>query len=300
MITYIIKRTGNRYIDISSGKTIDAYYPKGDMNKRSCLAVKHKIIRCESFEIETDISKDITSTEDAYLRLQLLSSREYKPNEINLEGIFQHLPNVAWTSAGPVFPEYVQRLRHIIAEDYHQLTVFSVDKFPRMVDYIVPSGVRIADADRVRLGAYISQGTTVMHEGFINFNAGTLGQCMVEGRITPGVTVGDGSDVGAGASIMGTLSGGGKQKNQIGKGSLLGANAGIGISLGDSCIVEAGLYVTSGTKVTLPDGSVDYARNLSGKNNLLFRRNSLTGSVEVLTTDSSVWGGVNAVLHQND
>ncbi len=181
MSTYIIKRTGNRYIDISSGKTIDAYYPNGDMNKRSCLAVKYKIIVCESFEIETDISKDITSTEDAYLRLHLLSSREYKPNEINLEGIFQHLPNVAWTSAGPVFPEDVQRLRHLIADDYHQLTVFSVDKFPRMVDYTIPSGVRIADADRVRLGAYISQGTTVMHEGFINFNAGTLGQCMVEG-----------------------------------------------------------------------------------------------------------------------
>ncbi|MEB5699411.1 hypothetical protein MXM31_25160 [Klebsiella aerogenes] len=173
VITSIIKRKGNRYIDISSGKTIDAYYPEGEMIKRSCLAVKYKIIRCEFFEIETDISAEINSTEDAYLRLHLLSSREYQPNEINLEGIFQFLPNVAWTSAGPVFPEFVQHLRHLIADDHHQLIVFSVDKFPRMVDYIIPSGVRIADADRVRLGAYISQGTTVMHEGFINFNAGT-------------------------------------------------------------------------------------------------------------------------------
>ncbi|MEG3131145.1 DapH/DapD/GlmU-related protein [Pantoea cypripedii] len=295
-----VKRNGNRYVDIQTNKTIDAYFPEGEFHHRSCLAVKHNIIRCEPFEIEIDISKDITSTEDAYLRLSLLSLREYQPNEINLEGLFQYLPNIAWTTAGPVFPDDVQRLRHLVAGDYHQLNVFSVDKFPRMVDYVIPSGVRIADADRVRLGAYISQGTTVMHEGFINFNAGTLGQCMVEGRITPGVTVEDGSDVGAGASIMGTLSGGGKQKNRIGKGSLLGANAGIGISLGDSCIVEAGLYVTSGTKVTLPDGTVSYARDLSGKNNLLFRRNSLTGTVEVLSTDGSVWGGVNSILHQND
>nr|WP_313683758.1 DapH/DapD/GlmU-related protein [Pantoea sp.] len=295
-----VKRNGNRYVDIQTNKTIDAYYPQGEFQNRSCLAVKHNIIRCEPFEIEIDISKDIISTEDAYLRLCLLSLREYKPNEINLEGLFQYLPNIAWTTAGPVFPDDVQRLRHLVAGDYHQLNVFSIDKFPRMVDYVIPSGIRIADADRVRLGAYISQGTTVMHEGFINFNAGTLGQCMVEGRITPGVTVEDGSDVGAGASIMGTLSGGGKQKNRIGKGSLLGANAGIGISLGDSCIVEAGLYVTSGTKVTLPDGTVSYARDLSGKNNLLFRRNSLTGTVEVLSTDSSVWGGVNSILHQND
>ncbi|ERK06182.1 2,3,4,5-tetrahydropyridine-2,6-dicarboxylate N-succinyltransferase [Pantoea sp. AS-PWVM4] len=295
-----IKRGGNRYVDIQTNKTIDSYYPSGEFHNRSCLAVKHKIIRCEWFEIESDISNGITSTEDAYLRLHLLSLREYKPNEINLEGLFQHLPNIAWTSAGPVFPESVPYLRHLVADDYHQLTVFSVDKFPRMVDYVIPSGIRIADADRVRLGAFISPGTTVMHEGFINFNAGTLGQCMVEGRITPGVTVEDGSDVGAGASIMGTLSGGGKQTNQIGKGSLLGANAGIGISLGDSCIVEAGLYVTSGTKVTLPDGTVSYARDLSGKNNLLFRRNSLTGTVEVLSTDSTVWGGVNAILHKNN
>lgn len=291
---------GSRYVESDSGKTIDAYYSDSSEYARSCLAVKYGLIRSERFEIKVDVQAEITSTEDAYLRLFLLSSRQFKPNELNLGGLFTHLPNVAWTSAGPVLPDQITRLRLLVAAEHHQLTVFSVDKFPRMVDYYVPSGVRIADADRVRLGAYLSEGTTVMHEGFVNFNAGTLGQCMVEGRITPGVTVGHGSDVGAGASIMGTLSGGGKQINSIGRDSLLGANAGIGISLGDSCIVEAGLYVTSGTKVTLPDGSIEYARNLSGQNNLLFRRNSLTGKVEVLKTDSSVWGGVNDLLHRND
>ncbi|AUQ24242.1 MULTISPECIES: DapH/DapD/GlmU-related protein [Pectobacteriaceae] len=300
MTKFFYETAGSRYVETAGGKTLDAYYFDSSEYARSCLAVKYGLIRSESFEIKTDIQAEITSTEDAYLRLFLLSSRQFRPNEINLAGIFAHLPNVAWTSAGPVLPDQVARLRQLVAADYHQLTVLSVDKFPRMVDYFVPSGVRIADADRVRLGAYLSEGTTVMHEGFVNFNAGTLGQCMVEGRITPGVTVGHGSDVGAGASIMGTLSGGGKQTNFIGRDSLLGANAGIGISLGDECIVEAGLYVTSGTKLTLPDGSVEYARNLSGKNNLLFRRNSQTGKVEVLKTDSSVWGGVNEQLHQND
>jgi 2,3,4,5-tetrahydropyridine-2-carboxylate N-succinyltransferase len=175
----------------------------------------------------------------------------------------------------------------------------SIDKFPRMSDYVVPAGVRIADADRVRLGAHLSPGTTVMHEGFVNFNAGTLGESMVEGRITPGVTVGKNSDIGAGASIMGTLSGGGKTKNAIGERSLLGANAGIGISLGDECIVEAGLYVTAGTKVKLPDGSVVAARTLSGKSGLLYRRNSQSGAVEVLETDAQRWGGLNTTLHSN-
>lgn len=300
MTAYIYEMAGSRYVETAGGKTLDAYYSDNSENARSCPAVKYGLIRSEFFQFKTDVQADITSTEDAYLRLYLISSRRFRPNEINLTGIFAHLPNVAWTSAGPVLPDQVARLRHLVAAEHHQLTVFSVDKFPRMVDYVVPTGVRIADADRVRLGAYLSEGTTVMHEGFVNFNAGTLGQCMVEGRITPGVTVGHGSDVGAGASIMGTLSGGGKQTNSIGRDSLLGANAGIGISLGDSCIVEAGLYVTSGTKVTLPDGSVEYARNLSGRNNLLFRRNSQTGTVEVLKTDSSVWGGVNEQLHRND
>jgi 2,3,4,5-tetrahydropyridine-2-carboxylate N-succinyltransferase len=240
------------------------------------------------------------STEDAYLRLHLLSDRTVKPNEINLDGIFGLLPNVAWTSAGPVLPCNVDDLRERVASEYHHLTVSSVDKFPRMTDYIVPEGVRIADADRVRLGAHLAAGTTVMHEGFVNFNAGTLGESMVEGRVTPGVTVGKNSDVGAGSSIMGTLSGGGKTKNAIGERSLLGANAGIGISLGDECIVEAGLYVTAGTKVKMPDGKVVSARELSGQSGLLFRRNSQTGAVEVLPTNSSRWGGLNTSLHSND
>jgi 2,3,4,5-tetrahydropyridine-2-carboxylate N-succinyltransferase len=177
------------------------------------------------------------------------------------------------------------------------LRVYSIDKFPRMTDYVIPSGVRIADADRVRLGAHLASGTTVMHEGFINFNAGTLGESMVEGRITPGVIVGKNSDIGAGASIMGTLSGGGKSVNSVGERSLLGANAGIGISLGDDCIVEAGLYVTAGTKVLLPDGEVVAARQLSGEPGLLFRRNSQTGQVEALATGKNAWGGLNQALH---
>ena len=206
---------------------------------------------------------------------------------------------MAWTSAGPVLPGKVEYLRNIVAAEYHHLIVTSIDKFPRMTDYVVPEGVRIADADRVRLGAHLAAGTTVMHEGFVNFNAGTLGESMVEGRVTPGVIVGRNSDVGAGASIMGTLSGGGKAKNSIGERSLLGANAGIGISLGDECIVEAGLYVTAGTKVKMPDGRVVAARELSGHSELLFRRNSQTGSVEALIADASRWGGLNAALHSN-
>ncbi len=296
----IVEAEGLRYVDVASGKTVEAFYPDDVTSKRSCLAEKHGIVRQEKFSISVDLDQPIVSTEDAYLRLQWLSKRKVKPNSINLQGIFDQLPNVAWTSAGPVFPQLVDKLRSHVADDYHQLVIYSVDKFPRMLDYVIPTGIRVADGDRIRLGAYLSEGTTVMHEGFINFNAGTLGKSMVEGRITPGVTVGEGSDVGAGASIMGTLSGGGKTVNSIGKDSLLGANAGIGISLGDNSIVEAGLYVTAGTKVLLPDGSHEYARNLSGKNNILFRRNSKTGAVEALTTDSSVWGGVNSALHNND
>ncbi len=239
------------------------------------------------------------STEDAYLRLHLLSERKVKPNGINLDGIFELLPNTAWTSAGPVLPGKVEELRHLVASEHHHLSVPSMDKFPRMTDYVVPEGVRIADADRVRLGAHLAAGTTVMHEGFVNFNAGTLGESMVEGRITPGVVVGRNSDIGAGASIMGTLSGGGINKNSIGERSLLGANAGIGISLGDDCIVEAGLYVTAGTKVKMPDGRVVAAKELSGQSGLLFRRNSQTGAVEALLNDSSRWKGLNSALHSN-
>jgi 2,3,4,5-tetrahydropyridine-2-carboxylate N-succinyltransferase len=221
------------------------------------------------------------------------------PNSINLDGIFSLLPNIAWTSAGPVQPNKVTELRQLLAVEHHHLLINSIDKFPRMTDYVIPQGVRIGDADRVRLGAHLAPGTTVMHEGFVNFNAGSLGDCMIEGRVTPGVIVGKNSDVGASSSIMGTLSGGGKQVNRIGERSLLGANAGIGISLGDECIVEAGLYVTAGTKVKLAGGDVVSARQLSGQSGLLFRRNSLTGTVEAIATNAKVWGGLNQNLHSN-
>lgn len=238
------------------------------------------------------------SSADAYLRLHLFSHRLVKPRTINLDGIFGHLQNVAWTSRGPVAIDAIESVTWNFARQGQQLTVHGVDKFPRMTDYVVPSGVRIADASRVRLGAYLSSGTTVMHEGFCNFNAGTLGASMVEGRISQGVIVGDGSDIGGGASIMGTLSGGGKEMVTIGERCLLGANAGIGISLGDDCIVEAGLYVTAGTVVIDPSGSPVKARLLSGQSNLLYRRNSLTGAVEVIARSGS-WGGLNADLHKN-
>ncbi|MFE1785403.1 2,3,4,5-tetrahydropyridine-2,6-dicarboxylate N-succinyltransferase, partial [Streptomyces sp. NPDC059506] len=229
---------------------------------------------------------------DAYLRLHLLSHRLVRPHGQNLDGIFGLLANVAWTNLGPVPVAEVERVRLAARAEGLQLSVTSIDKFPRMTDYVAPSGVRIADADRVRLGAHLASGTTVMHEGFVNFNAGTLGSSMVEGRISAGVVVGDGSDIGGGASIMGTLSGGGKQTISIGERCLLGAEAGIGISLGDDSIVEAGLYVTAGTRVTLPDGQVVKALELSGASNLLFRRNSTTGAVEALQRSGS-WGGLN-------
>lgn len=219
---------------------------------------------------------------DAYLRLHLLSHRLVAPHGLNAGGFFGILTNVVWTDRGPCAVDGFEAVRAKLRR-HGPVTVYGVDKFPRMVDYVVPSGVRIADADRVRLGAHLAPGTTVMHEGFVNFNAGTLGASMVEGRISAGVVVGDGSDVGGGASIMGTLSGGGEQVISIGKRCLLGANAGIGISLGDDCVVEAGLYVTAGTKVTTPDGGSVKARDLSGSSNLLFRRNSVSGAVEVVS-----------------
>jgi 2,3,4,5-tetrahydropyridine-2-carboxylate N-succinyltransferase len=227
-----------------------------------------------------------------------LSQRFVKPRTINLDGTFGLLQNVAWTSRGPVAVEALESVAWNFAQRGEHLVVHGVDKFPRMTDYVVPSGVRIADASRVRLGAHLAPGTTVMHEGFCNFNAGTLGASMVEGRISAGVIVGDGSDIGGGASIMGTLSGGGKEMVTIGERCLLGANAGIGISLGDDCIVEAGLYVTAGTVVIDPSGSKVKAKLLSGQSNLLFRRNSLTGAVEVIARSGS-WGGLNADLHKN-
>jgi 2,3,4,5-tetrahydropyridine-2,6-dicarboxylate N-succinyltransferase len=234
---------------------------------------------------------------DAYLRLHLLSHRLIAPHEANLEGVFGHLSNVVWTNHGPCAVDGFELTRARLRAR-GPVAVYGVDKFPRMVDYVLPSGVRIADADRVRLGAHLAVGTTVMHEGFVNYNAGTLGASMVEGRISAGVVVGDGSDIGGGASIMGTLSGGGKDILSVGRRSLIGANAGIGISLGDDCVVEAGLYVTAGTKVTLPDDSTVAARGLSGQDGLLFRRNSVTGAVQVLPrTGEGI--ALNTALHHN-
>jgi 2,3,4,5-tetrahydropyridine-2,6-dicarboxylate N-succinyltransferase len=238
-------------------------------------------------------------TFDVWLRLHLLSHRIIQPHDANLEGIFGLLANVAWTSGGPCPPDRVDELRIIERAAGRVLAVYGVDKFPRMTDYVIPSGVRIADADRVRLGAHLAPGTTVMHEGFVNFNAGTLGASMVEGRIVAGVVVGDGSDIGGGSSIMGTLSGGGKNIIRIGERCLLGANAGLGISLGDDSVVEAGCYITAGSKITLPDGAVVKARDLSGVPGLLFWRNSVTGALEARPrTGSAV--ALNIALHAND
>jgi 2,3,4,5-tetrahydropyridine-2-carboxylate N-succinyltransferase len=246
--------------------------------------------------IDTDAAP--TSATDVYLRLHLLSHRICLPRTINLDGAFGLLTNVAWTSIGPVALNTLDDVRYNLLRQGQHLVVHGVDKFPRMTDYVVPSGVRIADASRVRLGAHLASGTTVMHEGFCNFNAGTLGASMVEGRISAGVIVGDGSDVGGGASIMGTLSGGGKEMVTVGEKCLLGANSGLGISLGNECIIEAGLYVTAGTQVKLPDGTIVKARELSGVNGLLFRRNSQSGAVEA-TQRTGNWGGLNAALHKN-
>ncbi len=252
----------------------------------------------EIVSIQIDLSVAPTDAKDAYLRLHLLSHRLVRPHGQSLDGIFGLLTNVVWTSAGPCAVEGFELTRARLNAQFGHITVFGVDKFPRMVDYVIPSGVRIADADRVRLGAYLSSGTTVMHEGFINFNAGTLGTSMVEGRISAGVVVGDGTDVGGGASIMGTLSGGGKEVISVGQKCLLGANSGLGISLGDNCVIEAGTYITAAAKVTLPDGEVVKAGSLSGANNLLFRRNSLNGGLEVVMR-TGTWGGLNSVLHAN-
>ena len=249
-------------------------------------------------EVKIDLSEKPKDAIDVYLRLHLLSHRLIKPNELNLDGIFGLLSNVVWTSAGPCDVENFSEVRVKLQNKYGNLIVYSIDKFPRMIDYVIPEGVRIADGDRVRLGAYLSPGTTIMHEGFVNFNAGTLGKSMVEGRISAGVTVDDGSDIGGGASIMGTLSGGGKEVISIGKRTLLGANSGIGISLGDDCIVEAGVYITAGSKIALPDGKIVKAKELNKASNLLFRRNSQTGSLEVLPK-TGTWAGLNSILHSN-
>lgn len=252
----------------------------------------------ELVSIEIDLTVAPADAKDAYLRLHLLSHRLVKPHGQVLDGIFGLLANVVWTSVGPCAVDGFEVTRAKLKAMHGHVSIFGVDKFPRMVDYVIPSGVRIADADRVRLGAYLSSGTTVMHEGFINFNAGTLGTSMVEGRISAGVVVGDGTDVGGGASIMGTLSGGGKEVISVGEKCLLGANSGLGISLGDNCVIEAGTYITAAAKVKLPDGEIVKAGSLSGANNLLFRRNSLTGGLEAVMR-TGTWGGLNSVLHAN-
>ena len=255
-------------------------------------AAHHQVRR-----VAIDLDEPPTSAEDAYLRLHLLSHRLARPNTVNLEGIFGVLPTVVWTSAGPFATTNFERTRLAVLTGNPQksLQVYGVDKFPRMTDFVVPSGVRIADADRVRLGAYLAEGTTVMHEGFVNFNAGTLGPAMVEGRTSQGVVVGEGTDIGGGASIMGTLSGGGAERIRVGRRCLLGANCGIGISLGDECVIEAGLYVTAGTKVAF-EGRTVKAESLSGEDGLLFRRNSTTGKVEALRRSGEALA-LNAALH---
>ena len=296
----------------SDGSTLDAWFPEPALGSAGddralppeLLAQQghdeRRAVEIRAVAVEIDLDAGPASTEDAYLRLHLLSHCLVRPNSINLDGIFAVLPNIAWTTAGPMLPADYARL--LPALKRAGITAVGVDKFPRLTDYVVPAGVRIADASRVRLGAHLAPGTTVMHEGFVNFNAGTLGASMVEGRISQGVVVGDGSDIGGGASIMGTLSGGGTQRISIGERALLGANSGIGISIGDDCVVEAGLYVTAGTKVRLPLGgngasqSEVKAVELSGVPGLLFRRNSSTGAVEALPrTGAGIT--LNAALH---
>jgi 2,3,4,5-tetrahydropyridine-2-carboxylate N-succinyltransferase len=255
-------------------------------------------VQVRAARVTIDVDEAPASASDAYLRLHLLSHRLATPNSLNMDGIFGALANVAWTNLGPVSVDRVDDIRFAEARDGRRLTVLGQDKFPRMLDYVSPSGVRIADADRVRLGAHLAEGTVVMHEGFCNFNAGTLGTSMVEGRISAGVVVGDGSDIGGGASIMGTLSGGGKETISVGRNCLIGANAGLGISLGDDCIVEAGLYLTAGTLVKLPDGDIVKGRQVSGASGMMFIRHSQTGAVEARVR-SGAWGGLNEALHTN-
>ena len=301
----------------ASGNVLDVWFPEPALGEKPADAVPGpELSALQGTDTDRAVTRDVllvevddlqappTTTEDVWLRLHLLSSRQVVPHSVNLDGIFGLLANVVWTSAGPCAVAGFEMTRARLRSNGRHLTVHGVDKFPRMVDYVLPAGVRIADADRVRLGAHLAEGTTVMHEGFVNYNAGTVGASMVEGRISAGVVVGDGSDVGGGASIMGTLSGGGKQVVSIGERCLLGANSGLGISLGDDCVVEAGCYVTAGTKVTLIDAvdgvgpKVVKAVELSGASNVLFRRNSVSGAIEAVPWKS---GGIelNAALHAN-
>ena len=293
------------------GRVLDTWYPILALGapddeaqpppKLTALAGKDDRRRVRTEVVRTviaDLAEPPADPRDCYLRLHLLSHRLIRPHGANLDGIFGVLANVVWTNHGPCPPEDFETVRLRLRAAGSGVYVHGVDKFPRMTDYVLPTGVRIADADRVRLGAHLAPGTTVMHEGFVNFNAGTLGSSMVEGRISSGVVVGDGSDVGGGASIMGTLSGGGQQVISIGERCLLGANAGIGISLGDDCVVEAGCYVTAGAKIRLPDGTVRKAAELSGRPGLLYRRNSISGALEAVPrTGQGI--ALNTALHSN-
>ena len=300
--------SGHGIATVSNGTTLDVWFPAPALTALTGSAPAEltalvgedtaRAVNRELVSIEIDITKAPANAADAYLRLHLLSHRLVKPHGLVLDGVFGILSNVVWTSVGPCAVDGFEITRARLKAVHGHVSVYGVDKFPRMVDYVVPSGVRIADADRVRLGAHLASGTTVMHEGFVNFNAGTLGTSMVEGRISAGVVVGDGTDVGGGASIMGTLSGGGKEVISIGEKCLLGANSGLGISLGDNCVIEAGTYITAAAKVKLPDGEVVKAGTLSGASNLLFRRNSLDGALEVVLR-TGTWGGLNSILHAN-
>jgi len=289
-----------------SGNVLDVWFPAPKLGansedlKLNDLAKPDELrqVQRKIVSVEINLTSPPKDAIDVYLRLHLLSHRLIKPHDANLDGIFGLLSNVVWTNHGPCEVEGFELVRTKLIENFGMVTVYSVDKFPRMVDYVIPTGVRIADADRVRLGAHLAHGTTVMHEGFVNFNAGTLGKSMVEGRISAGVVVGDGSDIGGGASIMGTLSGGGKEIISIGTGCLLGANSGLGISLGNNCVIEAGTYITAAAKIKLPDGKIVKGAELSGANNLLFRRNSISGGLEAVPK-TGTWGGLNSVLHSN-
>jgi len=293
----------------ATGQVLDVLYPQPVLGAEPPVPVgladlagtdAARGVRTEVVVVTIDLDAPPSDATDVYLRLHLLSHRLVAPHGVNLDGIFGLLSNVVWTSCGPCAVDGFELTRLRLRDSGRgPVLVLGVDKFPRMLDYVVPTGVRVADADRVRLGAHLAPGTTVMHEGFVNYNAGTLGSSMVEGRISSGVVVGDGSDIGGGASVMGTLSGGGKQVVRIGERCLVGANAGIGISLGDDCVVEAGCYVTAGSKLTLPDGTVVKAAELSGTAGMLFRRNSMTGTLEALPR-TGTWGGLNAALHVND
>ncbi len=294
-----------------TGALLDVWYPQPVLGSTApevtglseTMAARTDELRAVSTSVVhtsiADLSVPPVDAADAWLRLHLLSHRLVSPRSISMDGVFGLLTNVAWTSLGPIPLDRLTEVQIVARVRGHHVSVHGVDKFPRMLDYVVPTGVRVADADRVRLGAHLASGTTVMHEGFVNFNAGTLGASMVEGRISAGVVVGNGSDVGGGASIMGTLSGGGTEVVTIGERCLIGANAGVGISLGNDCVVEAGCYITAGSKLTLPDGTVVKGRELSGADNLQFWRNSMTGALEARARSGS-WGGLNSHLHHND